>query len=150
MQSQEGAGLFLSFAHSFRFVGVAKGRACLLAASVALAAVLVHTEASLASTIYDSNILQRMTFTPEQRGQVRDILEKSDREMAVIFRKYGINPHAKPDFDKLQSASGELQAMETREKRAMKKILTTKQYKTYLKLLQNTAARVIKATRTEP
>ena len=32
----------------------------------------------------------------------------------------------------------------------MKEILTKKQYKTYLRLLQETSARVIKATRTDP
>jgi len=103
-----------------------------------------------AGDIYDSQILQRMQFSSTQRPKVRSIIQKSDREMYAIFRKHGINPSAKPDFDKLQSASRELQAMETREKREMKKILTASQYKTYLKILQDTAARVIKATRQNP
>ena len=78
------------------------------------------------------------------------IIRQSDKEMAVVFRKHGINPNAKPDFDKLQRASTELQAIESREKKKMKKILSANQYKTYLALLQATAARVIKATRTKP
>jgi tRNA(His) 5'-end guanylyltransferase len=102
------------------------------------------------SNIYDTKILQRMKFTPDQRAKVRKIIAKSDREMAVIFRKYGINPNAKPEFEKLQRAGNELQAVEAREKRSMKKILSADQYKRYLDLLQRTAAQVIKATRTKP
>ncbi|MGB5214722.1 MAG: hypothetical protein WBN88_13885 [Anderseniella sp.] len=102
------------------------------------------------SNIYDTKILQRMKFSPDQRAKVRKIIAKSDREMAVIFRKYGINPNAKPVFEKLQRAGNELQAVEAREKRAMKKILSADQYKRYLDLLQRTSAQVIKATRTKP
>ena len=43
-----------------------------------------------------------MKFSPDQRAKVRKIIAKSDREMAVIFRKYGINPNAKPVFEKLR------------------------------------------------
>jgi hypothetical protein len=103
-----------------------------------------------ASNIYDARILQRMKFSPNQRVKVKRIIRQSDREIAVVFRKHGINPRAKPEFDKLQRASSELQAIEAKEKRAMKKILSADQYKTYLGLLQATAARVIKATRTKP
>ena len=102
------------------------------------------------SNIYDTKILQRMKFSPDQRAKVRKIIAKSDREMAVIFRKYGINPNAKPVFEKLRRAGNELQAVEAREKRSMKKILSADQYKRYLDLLQRTAAQVIKATRTKP
>ena len=70
--------------------------------------------------------------------------------MTAIFRKYGINPNAKPVFEKLRRAGSELQAVEAREKRSMKKILSAGQYKTYLNLLERTAAQVIKATRTKP
>jgi len=94
--------------------------------------------------------LQRIKFTSVQRPKVKRIIRKSDKEIAVVFRKYGINPNAKPVFEKLQRASSELQAIESKEKRQMKKILSPDQYKTYLGLLQATAARVIKATRTKP
>jgi len=102
------------------------------------------------SNIYDTKILQRMKFSPDQRAKVRNIIAKSDREMTAIFRKYGINPNAKPVFDKLRRAGSELQAVEAREKRSMKKVLSASQYKTYLNLLERTAAQVIKATRTKP
>ncbi len=103
-----------------------------------------------ASNIYDARILQRMKFSPNLRAKVRRIIRQSDKEMAVVFRKHRINPNAKPEFDKLQRAASELQAIEAKEKRQMKKILSADQYKTYLGLLQAPAARVIKATRTKP
>ena len=120
------------------------------AALVIPTVVLVQVPAAEASNIYDARILQRMKFSAGQRAKVRRIIRQSDREMAVVFRKYRINPNAKPNFEKLQRASRELQAIETREKRQMKKILSPSQYRTYLGLLQQTAARVIKATRTKP
>ena len=91
--------------------------------------------------------MQRMKFGPSQRAKVARIMRQSDREMAAIFRKYRINPNAKPDYDKLKRASSELKALESREKRKMKRILTRKQYQTYLVILRETSARVIKATR---
>lgn len=104
----------------------------------------------LAASIYDAQILQRMKFSGDQRLKVSAIIQQSDKEIAVVFRKHRINPNAKPEFDKLQKAASELQAIEAKEKRAMKKILSDDQYATYLQLLQATAARVIKATRSRP
>lgn len=117
---------------------------------LAVAALTLTPASSWAANIYDAQILQRMKFSADQRGKVRAIIRQSDKEIAVVFRKHGINPNAKPEFDKLQKAASELQAIEAREKRAMKKVLSADQYKTYLGLLEATAARVIKATRTRP
>ncbi|MEM7429845.1 MAG: hypothetical protein AAF441_27570 [Pseudomonadota bacterium] len=101
-------------------------------------------------TIYDSRVLERMEFSPEQRREIKAILKRSDQEMLEIFARYGIDPQAKPSFDKLREARHELQALESREKRQMKKVMTRTQFKYYLGLLQQTAARVIKATRNRP
>ncbi len=149
-EKQEDMGLFLYFAKTPGNGRSGKVHGFLLTALLLGATLFTQVNASLAADIYDSQILQRMSFSGSQHAKVRAILSESDREMAAIFRKYGIDPNAKPEFDKLQSASGELQAMESREKRAMKEILTKQQYKTYLQLLQETSARVIKATRTDP
>ena len=120
-------------------------------AGLALAATAaVGGEHSLEETIYDSQVLQRIEFSPEQRQTIKAILQRSDREMLVIFAKYGIDPRAKPNFDKLREARYELQALETREKRQMKQVMNRAQFKYYLGLLQQTAARVIKATRNRP
>lgn len=126
-----------SRAHAF--VLLAGVGACLLAPGIA------H-----AQTIYDSQVLTRMEFTPAQREQVEKIVEESDRAMAIIFQKYGIDPEAKPNFDKLREARHELQDLEAREKRKMKAIMTRDQFKYYLGLLQQTAANVIRATRNKP
>jgi len=122
----------------------------LMAAFVVLTTYGMSINNASAANIYDARILQRMKFTAVQRPKVRRIIRQSDKEIAVVFRKYRINPNAKPVFEKLQRASSELQAIESREKRQMKKILSSDQYKTYLGLLQAAAARVIKATRTKP
>ncbi len=127
-----------------------------LAERVAIAVLMVSglyfaaPGAALAGNIYDSQVLQRMKFSPGQRPKVARVLRQSDREMAAIFRKYRINPNAKPNYDKLQRASRELQALESREKRKMKHILTPKQFRIYLGLLRETSARVIKKTRKRP
>ncbi|NNE24412.1 MAG: hypothetical protein HKN11_17565 [Rhizobiales bacterium] len=120
--------------------------AALLAGSLCLAV----PQDARAGNIYDTPVLKRIKLDPGQRARVRKVLKRSDRELAVIFRKYGINPNAKPEFAKLRRASSELQAVETREKRKMKAIMSRDQYRAYLDLLQQTAARIIKATRTRP
>lgn len=106
--------------------------------------------AASAQTIYDSQVLERMEFSPAQRAQVEKIIEESDKLMAEIFQRYGIDPEAKPDFDKLYEARHELQDLEANEKRKMKAILSRQQFKYYMGLLQQTAANVIRATRNKP
>ncbi len=103
-----------------------------------------------AQTIYDSQVLTRMEFTPSQRVEVEKVIEESGEIMARIFEKYGIDPEAKPNFDKLREARHELQELEASEKRKMKAIMTRKQFKYYLGLIQQTSANVIRATRNKP
>ena len=106
--------------------------------------------ACVAQTIYDAQVLTRMEFTDEQRVKVERVIEHSDKIMTQIFEKYDIDPEAKPDFDKLAATRHELQDLEALEKRAMKEIMTRKQFKYYLGLIQTTAANVIRATRNKP
>ncbi len=103
--------------------------------------------AAHAGNVYDSHIMQRMKFTPQQSARVRAELRISDRQTRAIFRKYHINPYAKPDLDKLQEASDELQAVSDREKQHMRSILTMAQYDTYLKIKKETEKRIIRAAR---
>ncbi len=116
---------------------------------MALSLATLPLAAARADTIYDSHIIEQMTFTPEQLPKVRAILSQTRQTMLAIFNKYGIDPHMRPNFDKLMEASDELQAVQANEKREMKAILSRQQYKFYLGLLQVTAARVIKATRND-
>ena len=103
-------------------------------------------------TIYDAQILARMDsqFTEDQKAEVEKVIERSGKVMEKIFEKYEIDPHAKPDFDKLVAARHELQELEAQEKREMKAIMTRQQFKYYLGLIQTTAANVIRATRNKP
>lgn len=98
-------------------------------------------------TIYDPKILSRMKFAGPQKKQVQAILDKSEVMMVKVFRKYRINPKAKPKFEELRKASSDFQAVEAWEKKQMKKVLSKAQYADYLEILQATAAIVIKATR---
>lgn len=101
-------------------------------------------------TIYDSQVLKRMEFSDSQRVVVEQIMQESGAVMAQIFQKYGIDPHAKPDFDKLMAARHELQELEALQKRRMKAVLSRQQFKYYLGLLQITASNVVRATRNKP
>ena len=114
----------------------------LVSLSLCLCLALVVPESAEAGTIYDSNVVSRLKLKGAQRSKAKAIVRKSDKEMKQVFRKYKINPRAKPDFDKLSAASGELQAIESREKAAMKKILSPEQYQAYRAILNETAARV--------
>lgn len=111
---------------------------------------LLGATAASAQTIYDSQVLTRMEFNPEQREQVERVVEESQKIMADIFERYGIDPEAKPDFDKLREARHELQDLKALEKRKMKAIMSRAQFKYYLGLIQQTAANVVRATRNKP
>ncbi len=114
-----------------------------------LAVLLASTPlaAAQAGNVYDSHIMQRMKFTPQQSAKVRAALRVSERQTRAIFRKYGINPNAKPDLDKLQEAGDELQAVSEREKQSMKVIMTMAQFATYVRITKETESRIIKAAR---
>lgn len=98
-------------------------------------------------TVYDPKILVRMKFSGKQLATVKKILDQSEARIVKVFAKYKINPRAKPVFDLLRAASTELQAIESWEKKEMKRVLSKSQYADYLEIQQATTAAVIKATR---
>jgi len=61
------------------------------------------------------------------------------------MRKYGIDPNARPKFDLLQRAAGELQAVERAERKAMQGVLDKQQMKQYDAIINETRIRVRKA-----
>jgi hypothetical protein len=67
--------------------------------------------------------------------------------MNVVLKKYGIDPNAPPNFDKLTKAADELQAIGRRERAQMKTILDKAQLKQYDKIIADTGARVRKAAK---
>jgi hypothetical protein len=100
-----------------------------------------------ADSIYDAKVEQKLELDPGQKAKVSAIVKQSNADMNVVFKKYGIDPNAAPNFDKLTKASDELQAIGRRERNEMKKILNKAQLKQYDKLIADTGARVRKAAK---
>jgi len=100
-----------------------------------------------ADSIYDANVEQKLDLDPGQKAKVSAIVKQSNADMNSVFKKYGIDPNATPNFDKLTKASDELQAIGRRERGEMKKILNKAQLKQYDKLIADTGARVRKAAK---
>ncbi len=99
-----------------------------------------------ASSIYDSNVEKRLTgLSSDQRARVNAIVAKSNADMMAAMRKYGIDPNARPKFDLLQRAAGELQAVERAERKAMQGVLDKQQMKQYDAIINETRSRVRKA-----
>jgi hypothetical protein len=101
--------------------------------------------AQAGANIYDAQVLKHLKLANGQRSKARRIVRKSDSNMMKVFRKYKINPRAKPDFDKLVAASSALQTIERTERNEMKKILNAVQLKHYDQLIDITRIRVRKA-----
>lgn len=99
-----------------------------------------------AASIYDSNVETRLTgLSADQRARVNAIVAKSNADMMAAMRKYGIDPNARPKFDLLQRAAGELQAVERAERKAMQGVLDKQQMKQYDAIINETRIRVRKA-----
>lgn len=99
-----------------------------------------------ASSIYDSNVETRLTgLSADQRARVNAIVAKSNADMMAAMRKFGIDPNARPKFDLLQRASGDLQAVERAERKAMQGVLDKQQMKQYDAIINETRIRVRKA-----
>lgn len=117
--------------------------AILCAVAVGLAAAPAADSSS--GSIYDSGVERRLDLTPEQRSKVLQIIAESERQVTIVFNKYGIDPNARPVFDKLVEASTELQAIERRERQEMKKVLSREQLRQYDRIIDETRIRVRKA-----
>jgi len=119
----------------------------LVACGVLVTAFLESAPVRADHNIYSSHAERYLKLRKDQRKRVLEILDQSERELMAAFAKHGIDPHAKPDFNKLMKARGPLQAVGRRERRKLKRILTKEQLRIYDRLVQDTRARVIKATR---
>jgi hypothetical protein len=122
-------------------------RLAALAAAAALgfaAPVVVAPAPATAQTIYDAN-LSRLKLTAAQKPKVDRIIRQSTRERNAIFRKYGINPKAKPDLDKLTRASSQLTRVGDRERAALAKVLTPTQLRQYDQAQSEVRRRVVQA-----
>jgi hypothetical protein len=116
--------------------------------AVGLLALFAGTLPASADSIYDAKVEQKLKdLDSDQKAKVSAITKQTASEMNAVFKKYGIDPNAAPDFDKLQKAGDELQAVARREKAQMKTILSKAQLKQYDKIIADTGARVRKAAK---
>jgi hypothetical protein len=102
------------------------------------------TNEALAS-VYDSNIVQRMNLAGKQRARAQKIIAHSRSQRALLFRRHGINPKAKPEIFKLQRASSELRTILARERAALILIFTPEQLRQYDSIIAETRSRVMRA-----
>ncbi|MFO1090596.1 MAG: hypothetical protein U1E46_13565 [Hyphomicrobiales bacterium] len=117
-------------------------RTALLSTALALAAIAPAHAAS----IYDANVANRLTsLTAAQKQQVLAITTKSKTNMLAVMQKYGIDPNGTPQFNLLQKAGNELQAVQRAERKEMMGVLDKAQMKQYDAIINETSARVRKA-----
>ncbi len=132
------------------FAGIREMRLC-LAGLVFSALFLAGTgpSAQAGHSVYFAHISEHLSLDAATRRLVDKIMNKSERDVLTVFARHGIDPNAKPEFDKLMLARHELQAIERDERAQLRGILTPAQFKKYDKLIKQVHARVIKATRND-
>jgi hypothetical protein len=102
----------------------------------------IHTDLARAS-IYDADVVQRLQLAGTQKREMQKVITASRARRNRIFKKYGIDPNAKPDMSLLQRASSELLANAARERAAAKKILNSKQLRLYDSIIREIRHRVM-------
>jgi hypothetical protein len=95
------------------------------------------------ASIYDANVVQRLELSGAQKREMEKVIAASRAQRNRIFRKYGIDPNAKPQMELLQRASAELMANAARERAAAKKILTRRQLQRYDAIMAEIRQRII-------
>jgi hypothetical protein len=118
-----------------------------LVASCLLAAACLTSIPAKAESIYDSDIEQKLDLEDTQKPKVAAIVKQTQQQMSEVFQKYGIDPNAKPDLDRLTNASDELKAINDRERKQLKQILSKSQLRRYDHIIAETGARVQKAAK---
>jgi hypothetical protein len=95
------------------------------------------------ASMYDANVIERLQLTGTQKQQMQQVIAVSRAERDRIFKKYGIDPNARPQKSLLQRASSELIANAARERAAAKKILTRKQMYRYDTIIAEIRSHII-------
>jgi hypothetical protein len=95
------------------------------------------------ASMYDANVIERLQLTGTQKQEMQQVIAVSRAERDRIFKKYGIDPNARPQKSLLQRASSELMANAARERTAAKKILTRKQMYRYDTIIAEIRSRII-------
>jgi hypothetical protein len=115
----------------------------LLAAATAFA--MPVTSLPVQASVYDANIVSALKLKGSQHAQAQRIISQSRSQRSRVFKRYGINPNARPDISKLQRASSELLAIGARERAALSRVLNPTQLRAYDTLMSQVRARVIRA-----
>ena len=115
----------------------------LLAAATAIA--MPVTSLPVQASVYDANIVAALKLKGSQRAQAQRIIAQSRGQRSRVFKRYGINPNARPNIGKLQRASSELLAIGARERAQLAQILDPTQMRAYDTLMSQIRARVIRA-----
>jgi hypothetical protein len=97
------------------------------------------------ASVYDSDVVGRLKLTGKQRAQVQKIIARSRSQRALLFRRNGINPNAKPQIFKLQRISSELYAIQAKQRAALSTILSHEQLRQYDAVIAETRSRVMRA-----
>ncbi|MGH6873830.1 MAG: hypothetical protein ACREDW_02350 [Aestuariivirgaceae bacterium] len=97
------------------------------------------------ASIYDADVIQRLHLTGSQKREMQKVITVSRAQRNRIFKKYGIDPNAKPEMSLLQRASSELMANAAHERAAARKILNRKQLRMYDDLMIEIRQRIMKA-----
>jgi hypothetical protein len=95
------------------------------------------------ASIYDSNVVQHLQLTGVQKTEMEKVVRESRARRNRIFKKYDIDPNAKPKMWLMMRASSELKANVDRERAAAKKILTPKQLRLYDAVIRQTRRRIM-------
>ena len=63
---------------------------------VALGCLLLSPHAPAVASIYDANVIERLQLEGDQKQRMRKLIAESRARRNRIFKKYGIDPNAKP------------------------------------------------------
>ena len=115
----------------------------ILAAALAIAIPVASVPVS--ASVYDANVIAALKLTGSQRSQAQKIVSQSRAQRNRVFKKYGINPNARPNISKLQRASSELLAIQARERAALSRFLNPTQMRGYDGVQSQIRSRVMRA-----
>src|SRR5262245_65849438 len=70
------------------------------------------------ASVYNSDVVGRLKLTGKQRSQVQKVIARSRSQRALLFKRNGINPNAKPQILKRQWNSYESRAIQAHQRSA--------------------------------
>ncbi len=102
-------------------------------------------EPSFRGTVFDAKIMQNLKMNGQTRAKVSRIVSTSAAELQSVLNKYKINPRGKLNFDTMMKASSELEAVQRKEREALRNVLSPEQFQQYEIITSQTSRRVRRA-----